>query len=152
VARTGFVCAALLVLGLWLPWATLSIGLFGGEPHPVAQVSGEEIGSGLLGVPVGWIAAGGGVLSAFAITGRQRRLALIAAAVTALAIGYTLAAIPGEETATANGQNVVNLVNGQISYAWGLFVVAAAAALLLVAAVRVARAPTDSSDSSWSTA
>lgn len=138
MARLAYASAAVLVLGLWLPWATLSVGLLGAEPQPIGDVSGEEIGSGLLDLPVGWIVAAAGVVGAVAIARRRRELATAAAVAALLATGYTFLAVPGEEMATANGEDVTALFNGQVDYAWGLFAVTAAAIVQLVAARLIA--------------
>jgi hypothetical protein len=139
MTRLAYAAAAVLVLGLWLPWATLSVGLFGGEPRPIGEVNGEQIGSGLLDVPVGWIAAAAGVVGALAVARRRGEVATAAAVVALGVTGYTFVAVPGDETATANGENVTQLLNAQVGYAWGLFAVTAAAIALLVAARRVSR-------------
>ena len=99
MTRLGFVAAGLLVLGLWLPWGTLSVGLLGGDPVDALDVSGQDIGSGIVDLPVGWIAAGGGVLAAAGLYRWSRAMALTGAAVALAATGYTFLAIPGDETA-----------------------------------------------------
>jgi hypothetical protein len=138
MSRLGYAASGVLLLGLWLPWAELSIGLFGGNPEGIGTVDGREIGSDLLDLPVGWIAAAAGLVGAYALARGIRGLALGAGTVAVLTCGYTLLAIPGTETTTSNnGQDVSDLVNGQIDYAWGVFAVSVAAVLLLVAAVRL---------------
>ena len=62
MSRVGILAGGLLVAGLLLPWGTLSVGLLGSPTVRVGTVNGQQIGSDILSVPVGWIAAGAGVL------------------------------------------------------------------------------------------
>lgn len=138
--RLGYAACGVLVLGLWLPWGTLSVGLLGSAPQELGTINGQDIGSDILDLPVGWIAAGAGIAGFLALARQARATALASGVVALLITGYTLLAIPGKETTTANGQDVSNLFNGQVGYAWGVFAVTAAAVALLVAAFRISQA------------
>jgi hypothetical protein len=132
--RLSLIPAAVLVLGLWLPRATVT---FLGEAALTAN--GQEIGSGLFDWPVGWIAAGGGAI-AFGGTGalldRKGLPTLIGGAIALLATGYTLLAIPGQETGyAAEGVPIGEAI--QVEYAWGLFLLVAAAIALVIIGVRL---------------
>jgi hypothetical protein len=137
VSRIGYAACGVLVLGLWLPWATLSIGLFGDAPERLGTVDGQEIGSGLLDLPVGWVAAGAGALGIYALARRRRGPAIAADVIGLLVSAYALLAIPGEETSTSNGEDVSYLVNGQVGYAWGVWAVAASAVALFIVGTRL---------------
>jgi hypothetical protein len=137
----GCAACAVLVASLWLPWATLSIGLFGGSPEGLGTVNGQDIGSSIVGLPVGWIMAAAGVVGLLAISSRSRDMAGAAGIVAVLVAGYTLLSMPGTETTTANGQDVSGLVNGQVGFAWGVFAVTAAALGLIVASRALSSAP-----------
>lgn len=139
--RLGYVASAVLILGLWLPWAHLSIGLFGDTPGEVGDVNGQDIGSGILSFPVGWITAAAGVAGAYALSRSERGLATAAGVVALLVGGYSLFAIPGQESTTSNGQDVSGLISGQVSLAWGTIAVTLAAIMLLAAAARVTPNP-----------
>ena len=138
----GYVAAAVLILGLWLPWGHLLLGLLGNTPTNVGDVNGQDIGSDVLSLPVGWITAGAGVAGAIGLRGGSRTLAVVASLIALGIAGYSLLAIPGHETtATATGQDVSGVLNAQVSLAWGTVAVTAAAVVLLVAALRAGAEP-----------
>lgn len=141
--RLGYVACAVLILGLWLPWGKLSIGLFGGSPTGLGDINGQDIGTDVLNLPVGWITAIAGAVGAYALSHAARGTAVAAGLVALLVTGYSLLAIPGTESTTANGQDVSGAVNGQVSLAWGVFAVTAAAVVLLVNATRLPRSLAD---------
>jgi hypothetical protein len=109
------------------------------SPERLGTVDGQEIGSDLLDLPVGWIAAGAGALGIYALARRLRGPAIAAGVIALLVSGYTLLAIPGKETSTSNGEDVSNLVNGQVGYAWGVWAVTASAAVLLIVGTSLIR-------------
>ena len=125
----GLVAAGVLVVGLWLPWA--SVTLLGVE---ATTANGQEIGSGILDYPVGWLAAACGVIAGIGAIVYERWL-MLAGGVGALAVtGYTALAIPGTESNyTANGVDIGTAI--QVEYAPGLFIVLAAAAAVTLAAL-----------------
>src|SRR3954447_8641862 len=135
MSRVGIVASGLLIAGLLLPWGTLSVGLFGSPAVRVGTVNGQQIGSDILSVPVGWIAAGAGVLGIIGCTRRSTGAIRVAGIIAVVVIGYALVAIRGKEfTTTANGQDdITSAFNGQVGYAWGLFVLVGAAITLLIA-------------------
>lgn len=137
--RVAFVAGGVLVVGLWLPWANVTVTLFGAE-SPILEADGEEIGSGILDLPVGWIALGSGVAGIVGALRRSAALVLVAGVVATIAVGYTLLAIPGEETTlSAEGVDISEVIRGEVEYAWGLFVVTAGAVALLAAGVALRR-------------
>ena len=96
--------------------------------------NGQEIGTDVLDLPVGWIAAGAGLIGGAGVFARQGVVALAGGAVALFATGYTLLAIPGEESNyTANGVDVGGAI--QVEYAWGVFVLVAAAIALLLSGI-----------------
>lgn len=120
-----FIPAAVLILGLWLPWATVT---FLGQEALTAN--GREIGSGILDYPVGYIAAFGGLIGGIGVLVREGITTLTGGVIALLVTGYTLLAIPGTETGyTAEGISVGEAI--QVEYAWGLFVLVAAAVALV---------------------
>jgi hypothetical protein len=129
----AFGAAGILIAGLWLPWASIT---FLGVQAVTAD--GQEIGSDILDFPVGWLAAGCGVLGAAGAYWREGTLVLVGGIAALLITGYTVLAIPGKETNyTANGVPVGDAI--QVEYAWGLFVLLGAAVALAVSGALLMR-------------
>jgi hypothetical protein len=128
-SQAGLFAAGVLVLGLWLPWAQVTLLGVNGP-----TVNGQEIGTDILSWPVGYITAGAGVLGAIGLLGKNYVPTLVAGAVALAVTGYTLLAVPGTETnSSANGIDLGQAI--QVKLAWGLFVVVAASIGLLVSGI-----------------
>jgi hypothetical protein len=129
----AFFAAGILVIGLWLPLASITfLGV------RALTANGQQIGSDILNFPVGWLAAGCGVIGAAGAYRREGTVTLIGGIGALLVTGYTVLAIPGKETNyTANGVPVGEAI--QVEYAWGLFVLLGAAVGLAVSGVLLMR-------------
>ena len=57
----GFVAAAVVVGGLFLPWARLTLEVLGAQ-SPAFVVKGKDIGSDIGDIPWAWFVAGSGLL------------------------------------------------------------------------------------------
>jgi hypothetical protein len=134
VQRVAGVASLILIAGLWIPWGKLSIGLLGGAPGGLGTINGQEMGSEVLDLPVGWICAAGGALALIGILDGSLSIVRIGGIIGLLVTGYAAIAIPGKEfTTAANGQDISDIINGQVDYAWGLYVLVAASLCLVIA-------------------
>jgi hypothetical protein len=133
--KRGALCAcAVLIMGLWLPWAQLTIGVLGNAGE-TGTVNGADIGSDVLSIPVGWIAAAAGVVGLLGVARNGRGLAAAAGSIALLVTLYALLAIPGDDSGA--GQASSDVVNDKVGLDWGVFAVAGAGLLLLLSAVLV---------------
>lgn len=123
-----------LVIGLWLPWASLSVTVVGHPTLPFDTYSGTQMGDDFLSLPTGWIAAIVGAITLFAIRAPAWRAAFVGALVAAVDLGYTILAMPSTiRPEPALGYPRDALV-GHVGYEWGVFVVAAGSLALVAIA------------------
>jgi hypothetical protein len=139
--RGGSFACAVLILGLWLPWAHLSIGAVGDAGE---SVNGVDIGSDVLSLPAGWIAAAAGVLGLYGLARTARGLTAVAGSSALLVTAYALLAIPSQDSTA--GQGGSDLVNDKVSLDWGTFAVGGAALILLASALLVPVEPLPEED------
>src|SRR5262245_40192520 len=67
--------AAVMVAGVWLPWAHVTFRLFGVE-SPAVTVHGNDVGSERGSFPWGWLRGGAGLVGLIAVVGGKPPLAL----------------------------------------------------------------------------
>jgi hypothetical protein len=121
----GLLASIVVVACVFAPWAhlTITVGLLGLKPPPLA-INGNDIGSTVGSIPIGWITLGVGVVGLFAVLARLAVVAAAAGVVGTVIAVVTIATIHSAkigDDVTIQGQLVTALLDPRISPAWGVW-------------------------------
>lgn len=133
--RLALAAAAVMVAGIWLPWARLSVSLFGAD-SPYLDVKGSQIGSDVGSLPWGYFLAGLGVVAFLSISSGRRGLSITAGLLGVLFCIANLSTLSGSHVQVSVGGQSIDEVGAHVTPAWGSFVVLVAAAIVAFASIR----------------